>query len=584
MERENFELREFLQTTLEQHEAAREELKSAHEEVLSANEEFQSTNEELETSKEELQSANEELTTTNEELRERNRLLAVLNAELEKARGASERARAYADGIVETVREPLVVLDGDLKVLRVNQAFCHEFGIKPESLEGESLDVVSKALWEDALNEKLSAILATGPVLRDFEVIYNDPRRGTRLLNLNGRKIVGDSDRSELILLGIEDVTETRRWTDALREGSRRKDEFLAMLAHELRNPLGAITHATHVLKVGGQEHLAPMHAMIERQTKRLVRLVNDLLDVARVSRGLIELQRRPVDMRQIVRDAAEAARGRREQQGHVLTLSVPDFPVCVEGDPVRLEQVVANLLENAIKYTEPGGQISVSLTEEGAESVLRVADNGIGIASQNLRQIFDLFTQLEPAKIHGGGGLGLGLTLVRRVLELHGGRIEVRSAGLGQGSEFIAHLPIMTAKARRAPVEESRPEPEQSNGKARRVVVVDDNLDSSSVMSLMFQQWGHEVRSAGTAAAALRLFDDFPPDIAFIDIGLPDMDGYELARRVRALPLGQPLQLVALTGYGTAADRQRAMDAGFDEHIVKPAEADRLAKMVNAA
>ncbi len=224
VERENFELREFLQATLEQHEAAKEELKSAHEEVLSANEEFQSTNEELETSKEELQSANEELTTTNEELRERNRMLAVLNAELEKARSASERARAYADGIVETVREPLVVLDGDLKVLRVNRAFCEEFEVLPERIEGHALDVVSKDLWDEQLNQKLTAILATGPVLADFEVIYNHPGRGTRVLCLNGRKIAGDSDRSELILLAIEDITDTRRRSDAIREGSRRKD------------------------------------------------------------------------------------------------------------------------------------------------------------------------------------------------------------------------------------------------------------------------------------------------------------------------------------------------------------------------
>jgi two-component system CheB/CheR fusion protein len=581
VERENFELREFLQATLEQHEAAKEELRSAHEEVLSANEEFQSTNEELETSKEELQSANEELTTTNDELRERNRQLAVLNAELQKARSASERARAYADGIVETVREPLVVLDGELKVLRVNRAFCDEFSVVPDNIEGHSLDLVSKALWDESLNQKLSAILAAGPVLSDFEVIYNDARLGTRLLCLNGRKIMGDSDRGELILLAIEDVTESRRRNDSLKEGSRRKDEFLAMLAHELRNPLGAITHAITVLKQGRSEHVSAMHGMIERQSGRLVRLVDDLLDVARVSRGLIELQRMPVDLAGIVRQAADAARGKLETQKHVLTVSVPDFPVGVEGDPVRLEQVVSNLLENAIKYTPPGGQIAITLTEEGAESVLRVRDNGIGIAPANLRQVFDMFTQLSPSRTGGSGGLGLGLTVVRRILELHGGRIEVRSDGVGSGSEFVARLPLMSSSLLRP-----RAEPavlETQRGGRKRILVVDDNPDAAAVMSLVLEHWGHEVKTAISGEEAWHTLETFGADVAFIDIGLPDIDGHELGRRLRDAPKRRPARLIALTGYGTAADRQKSMDAGFDEHIVKPADAEHLARMLSA-
>jgi two-component system CheB/CheR fusion protein len=583
VERENFELREFVQATLEQHEAAKEELKSAHEEVLSANEEFQSTNEELETSKEELQSANEELTTTNDELRERNRLLGVLNAELEKARSSSERARAYADGIVETVREPLVVLDDELKVVRVNLAFCNEFSILAERVEGHSLEVVSKNLWDESLNEKLSAILSKGPVLTDFEVVYNDPQLGPRVLCLNGRKIPGDAERDELILLAIEDVTESRRRTDSLRESSRRKDEFLAMLAHELRNPLGAITHAMHILKLGKDEHVPHMHAMIERQTGRLVRLVNDLLDVARVSRGLIELQRKPVDLTPIVRDAAEAARGKLDQRRHVLTVSVPDFPVAVEGDPVRLEQVVSNLLENAIKYTDPGGRISMSLAEEGAEGVLRIADNGIGIAPESIGQVFDLFTQVDTSRTRKGGGLGLGLTVVRRVMELHGGRIEVRSPGLGKGTEFIARLPLMSTTLLRPRAEAAPPEPPLA-ANPRRILIVDDNADSAAAMCLLFQHWGHDVRSAHSSKEALELLGNFQPHIAFIDIGLPDIDGYELARRMQALKGRPQVQLVALTGYGAAADRQRALDAGFDEHVVKPAEAEQLSRLLNAA
>ncbi len=584
VERENQDLREFLQATMEQHEAAKEELKSAHEEVLSANEEFQSTNEELETSKEELQSANEELTTTNEELRERNRLLGVLNKDLDKARVGAERARAYADVIVETVREPLVVLDGGLKVLRVNKAYCTEFETRREQVEGRSLEVVSGGLWGSPLREKLSEILAQGVAVTDFEMPFTHPLNGKRLLSLNARRIVGDAERGELILLAIDDVTESRNRSDALSEGNRRKDEFLAMLAHELRNPLGAISHAIHVLKIGALENAPRMHEMIERQTAHLVRLVNDLLDVARISRGLIELQRQPVDLARIVRQSVEAARGKLELHGHVLSISVPDFPVCVEGDPVRLEQVISNLLENSIKYTEPGGQLNISLMEQGGEGVLQMSDNGIGIAADSIGRVFDLFTQVGPPS-HSGGGLGLGLTVVRRVLELHGGRIEAQSAGLGRGSEFIVRLPLIPASSLRRQAEASGSASvaaPASAVEARRVLIVDDNVDSGETLAMVLAHWGHEVHIADSGEAALRALDAFAAEVAFIDIGLPDISGYELAARVRQKTTPRQIRLVALTGYGTAADRKRAKDAGFDEHVVKPADPDRLAQLLS--
>lgn len=575
------ELREFLQATMEQHEAAKEELKSAHEEVLSANEEFQSTNEELETSKEELQSANEELITTNEELLERNRLLDVLNTELEKARSTSERARAYADGIVETVREPLAVLDDGLKVVRVNHAFCDVFHTTPEHVEGCALREVAATLGEHALSEQLLAVLAQGSTLTDHEVTLELPEGGAHVFLLNARKIVGDAARGALILLAIEDITENRKSTDVLRQDSRRKDEFLAMLAHELRNPLETITHAVHLLKHGAGDRAPRLRDVMERQTIRLARLVNDLLDVARVSRGLIELQRENLDLIPIVRLSAEAAQHKVEQRRHVLTVAVPDAPVCVEGDRVRLEQVVANLLENAIKYTEPGGRIGMTLSEEGDQAVLRVSDNGIGLAPESLDHVFEVFTQVSSSLARSSGGLGLGLTVVRRVLELHEGHIEAHSAGLGQGSEFVVRLPLRPPALIRSQPSTGLEQLALDVPCRRRILIVDDNVDSGEAMSIIFELWGHEVRTSDSGAGALALLEHFKPDVAFVDIGLPDMDGYELCTRLREKSELHSLRLIALTGYGTAADRQRARVAGFDHHVVKPAEPRRLAELL---
>ena len=582
-ERENASIREYLQATLEEHEAVKEELKSAHEEVLSANEEFQSTNEELETSKEELQSANEELTTTNEELRNRNRELGVLNVELETSRALAERARTYADGIVETMLEPLLVLDADVKVARANQAFHVDFRMTREQVEGRLLQEIGNGQWNNApLLEKLQGVLHRGEPLNNWEMGYVLPGIGPRLLSLNARQILGEGERGQLILLSVEDITERRASTESLREGSRRKDEFLAMLAHELRNPLAPITHTLRRLRAGTADP-ATMKAydLLERQTRRLVRLVDELLDVARISRGLIELKREPVDLGATLRQAAEAARVRIEQCQHTLSLELPQGPVYIDGDPVRLEQVVSNLLENAVKYTPPGGRISVTLIPENGSAVLSVRDTGIGLAPQMLERIFDLFTQVDSTLARAGGGLGLGLTVVRRVLELHGGRIEARSAGLGLGSEFIVRLPILPPADRAGPV--VGPATSSGNGavRPRRVLIVDDNADSAESMALLVRAWGHEALVALDAIEALALAVNFKPETALVDIGLPGMNGYELARRLRADPQHRRLHLVAMTGYGRAEDRSAAREAGFDMHFVKPAEMDELQQLL---
>jgi two-component system CheB/CheR fusion protein len=579
LERELAAMRDYLQSTMEQQEAAQEELKSANEEVLSANEEFQSTNEELETAKEELQSVNEELTTTNDELRSRNRELSGLNDELKRTRGISDRARSYADAIVASVREPLLVLGLDLKVLRANPAFYRDFAIRPEQLEGRLLRELAEEQWNvPQLLEVLEGVLSRNAPLDDYEVRYVSPERAPQTLSVSARKIQGDGERTELILLAIENVTKLRVQAEQLANEVHRKDEFLAMLAHELRNPLSPITHAIHLLR-GDGANVPPskLYDLIERQTQRLVRLVDELLDVARISRGHIELKRERVDLIDIVQHAAEASRPRMEERRHTLTLALPEDAVCVEGDPIRLEQIVANLLENASKYTEPGGRIEVSLAEVQGQARLSVRDNGIGLAPDTLESIFGLFAQVDRSLAHSGGGLGIGLTLVRRVLSMHGGTVEARSGGLGQGTEFLIRLPIAPA---RAPPPRQRPSHPSSSAhplatSSHRVLIVDDNADAAQSLALLARAWGHEVAVASDGPSALALAQRFEPQRALVDIGLPGMSGYELARRLRTQH--PQLYLVAMTGYGRETDRREAHSAGFDVHLVKPANPHEL-------
>jgi two-component system CheB/CheR fusion protein len=584
LERESTATRDYLQATLQEHEAVKEELKSAHEEVLSANEEYQSTNEELETAKEELQSANEELTTTNDELGSRNRELSILNEELNTARQISEHARAYADVIVETVREPLLVLDGELKVLRANHAFYVDFETTPAAVEGHIIYDLGDGQWNTPLlREGLLGVLAHNEPMDAHELSRSVAAVGERMLSLNARKIRGDGERAELILLAIEDVTVRHAASDILRNDARRKDEFLAMLAHELRTPLAPIAHAIHLLRlVDVDPKSAKLHSMIERQTQRLARLVDDLLDLARIRRGQIELKRETVDLGAIINHAVDASRLRFEQQNHKLAVTLPEQPIYIEGDPVRLEQVVLNLLENSAKYTAPGGRISLRLEYRGGEAIISLRDNGIGLAPEMLENVFDLFTQVDGSLARSGGGLGVGLNLVRRVLDLHGGRIEAHSEGLGKGTEFVVHLPDKTRPQQPQEIKVTIPA-SAIISRVHRVLIVDDNEDSAESMMMLARSWGHEVAVANDGPVALTLALTFQPHIAMVDIGLPGMDGYEVARRLRKASPDRDLYLMALTGYGRADDVRLAREAGFDEHLIKPTNLDELRRMLES-
>jgi PAS domain S-box-containing protein len=367
-----------------------------------------------------------------------------------------------------------------------------------------------------------------------------------------------------------------------LREADRLKDEFLAMLAHELRNPLAPIRNALHVIKQVTSDGVlvGQMRDVAERQVLHMARLLDDLLDVSRISRGKIELRSEVVDLAAVVRQTAEVVRPMIEERRHDLTLNLAPEPVYVRGDPTRLEQILTNLLNNAAKYTDPGGRITVTVACPEGRAVLRVRDSGIGIAPEMLPRIFELFVQAERRLDRSQGGVGIGLTLVRRLVELHGGTVEASSAGLGQGSEFVVALPALArgpSTAPTAPPDEDAP----MTTKHRRILVVDDNVDSAESLGMLLRLAGQEVQVAYNGQSALALAGTFRPHVVLMDIGMPGMDGYETARRLRQQPGLEKTMLVALTGWGQEEDRRRSLEAGFDRHLVKPIEPEQLTELL---
>jgi signal transduction histidine kinase/DNA-binding response OmpR family regulator len=361
-----------------------------------------------------------------------------------------------------------------------------------------------------------------------------------------------------------------------VQEADRHKNEFLSMLAHELRNPLAPIRNALQILRMRGdsEPETRALQDIMERQVQQLVRLVDDLLDLSRITRGKIRLQTEYVDMVGVIAAAVETSRPLIDARRHDLTVALPPDPLLVRGDPVRLAQVLSNLLNNAAKYTEVGGRIGLTAQRNDGEVVLRVSDNGVGIPREMLSSIFELFTQVDRSLDRAQGGLGIGLTLVHKLVELHNGRVEAFSAGPNQGSEFVVHLPALAE----AP-------PQTTNGAAHtpgkhrpcRVLVVDDNEDAARSLTMLLEIKGHQVHTCHDGPSALKAAEAFGPEVVLLDIGLPGMDGFEVARRLREQPVAAQPLLVALSGYGQAEDQRRSREAGFDHHLVKPAEPETL-------
>jgi PAS domain S-box-containing protein len=507
------------------------------------------------------------------------------------ARDVTERARAEAAlrlsearyrTLVEGAHDVIYSHDLAGNVRTWSSAGERLLGYTAEEVRRVNIaQLVAPEQLEQARQMTALKLAGGGRTAYELEVLAKDGRRV--ILEISSHL---EYDRGTPVgVQGIaRDVTERKRAEEALQEADRRKDEFLATLAHELRNPLAPIRNALYILQMPGTDPavVAEAHGVLGRQVQHLVRLVDDLLDVSRIRRDKIELRKERVELATVVARAVETARVLIDAHGHELTIALPPEPVWVEADLIRLAQVVSNLLHNAAKYTEPGGRISLSGGREGAEIVLRVRDTGVGIEPELLRRIFDPFVQAERSRARAQGGLGVGLTLVRKLAALHGGSVQASSTGLGRGSEFVVRLPA-PAQGRHSDAAACGAEgtPAVPAIPRRRILVVDDSRDAAESLALLLRLEGHEVQVARDGPAALELARRQRPEVAFLDLAMPGMDGYELCRRLRAEPALAPTLLVALTGWGQEADRRRSEEAGFDRHLVKPVEPQSLRRLL---
>ena len=375
----------------------------------------------------------------------------------------------------------------------------------------------------------------------------------------------------------LRDITERKRTEEQLAEANQRKDEFLAMLAHELRNPLAPILNVVQVFKqeATGKPHLQEVTGMVERSLNRIVRIVDDLLDVSRITTGKIELRKERLPLQTAVHQALESVQPLIESRKHELTISMPPEEIWLEADPVRIDQILTNLLSNAAKYTEPGGRIWLNVERLGNDCAITVKDNGIGIKPEMLPRIFELFVQVDHSLERAQGGLGIGLTLVKRLVEMHGGIVEARSGGIGEGSEFVVHLRVVPEYSGHKPEDVQTHHSKEE--KPLRILVVDDNMDTANSLALLLRLKGHQVMTANTGPKGLETAISETPDVVLMDIGLPGMDGCQVAQRIREHPEFASMQLIAISGYGQEADQRRCQQAGFNHHLVKPVDLSKL-------
>ncbi|MCE9593791.1 MAG: CHASE3 domain-containing protein [Planctomycetes bacterium] len=614
-------------------------------------------------------------------------------------------ARAYAERIVDTIPDPLVILEPNLRVRSANLSFYETFGVTRAAVVGRALVDESIGAWGQETATWLARdVLPNGGGESATELEQFVPRRGLRDVVLSARRLRGAGDGEDLILLASRDVTDSRmnerriaellaserdnakrlrqlaaaslslnsvhtrdrvldilrdearsifgtheaaielgpktripaandlsaslvgrdgqvlgsvqlradaqrgepldendeallnqlavvasvaienaRLYEELRDGDRRKDEFLATLAHELRNPLAPVSNSLMILRSTNADDRDRQQALasIERQVALLVRLVDDLLDVSRITRGKVALKKERIDLAEVVARAIEVSRPIVDASGSSLTVQLPSEPVTVLADPARIAQILSNLVNNAAKYTERGGHIRLEVERHANEIVLRVCDDGIGIPADMLPRIFDMFWQVSHALERAQGGMGIGLSLVRHLVDLHGGSVEARSAGLGQGAEFIVRLPIESqTSAPRALPAPGAVEAHERTRRGHRILVVDDNRDSAESLRVLLGLQGHETCAVHDGEAAVLKADEFEPELILLDIGLPRMNGHDVARAIRARR-GTSVMIVAMTGWGQAEDRRRSKEAGFDHHLVKPVDPVLLRKIL---
>lgn len=502
----------------------------------------------------------------------------VLNSEL-RFRGLLERlpAGAYTcdpDGLITYFNHHAVQLWG--RAPKLNDPvdrFCGSF--KLYAIDGSP--ITHDECW-------MALALKHGLEYNGREIIIERPD-GQRRTTLAYANPINNDDGKLLGAVNVLiDISDRKKAEDALQEADRSKNEFLATLAHELRNPLAPIRAAVRILQLKSQPTPESQSALevIDRQTRQMARLVDDLLDIARITSNKLELRREPIELSEVLNAAVETSRPLIDQRAQRLIVKAPAESIRIDGDLVRLAQVISNLLNNAVKYTPRAGRIWLTADREENEAVIKVRDTGMGISAEMLPRIFEMFTQAERAANGSPGGLGIGLTLVKRLVEMHGGTITVHSDGCGSGSEFVVRVPTTTSEPARPDLRVKDTERLATEAPAPiRILVVDDNHDSADSMGLLLKLLGNDVRIVHDGLAAVEAAREFEPRVVLLDIGLPTMDGYEAAQKIRQEPWSSQAVLIAVTGWGRDVDRQRSEQAGFDHHLVKPVDPDELSRLL---
>jgi PAS domain S-box-containing protein len=534
------------------------------------------------------------------------RSVALQNAKsifLARKRAEEElvRTKEWLRVTLASIGDAVITTDTEGCVTSLNPVAEMLTGWSQQEAQGEPLEKVFQIINEDSRHPVENPALRS---LRDGKVV--GLANHTILIAKDGTERAIDDSAAPIqdeqgnllgVVLIFRDVSEqrkdeerlrqseaeTRRALAALTESDRRKDEFLAILAHELRNPLAPIRNAVQIFRAMAPpvKELQWATEVIDRQVHQMTRLVDDLLDVSRITRGKIELRKERVELAAIVNSALEASRPGIEKWGHELTVSIPTEPIQLMADLTRLSQVILNLLNNAAKYMGRAGRIWLTAERQDDHALIRVKDTGIGIPAEMLPRIFDMFTQVDGSLERSEGGLGIGLTLAKRLVQMHGGTIEAHSEGPGTGSEFVVRLPVAVA------AEGEEPRGEEGGGEMdvppamRRILVVDDNQDAAESLGMLLQMMGNEVRTAHDGPEAVEAAAAFRPDVVLLDIGLPKLNGYEVARRIREQDGGADRMLIALTGWGQEEDRRRSKEAGFDHHVTKPVEFADLQKLL---
>jgi PAS domain S-box-containing protein len=490
----------------------------------------------------------------------------------------------FVQGLIEAAPIGVAVVDQNLRYVLANPVY--RLLARNALVTGRSIEEVFAPPIVRIVGPLVRQVLDTDQALHVPECAVSDDVEGWWNISLVPLHEPGGAVTSVLIV--AEDITVRKqaetgllRSQDALRDADRRKDEFLATLAHELRNPLAPIRTAAQILgspKLAAQQ-LQWAHNVIQRQVGHMALLLDDLLDIARITRGKLEVRKERVRLTEVVDSAVEAARPLLDGKHHHFSVTLPAAELWLEADPLRLSQVLSNLLTNSAKYTDPAGHIELSVSVQDHLLCLSVKDDGIGIAPESLNKIFEMFSQVDSASARSEGGLGIGLALVKGIVDLHGGTVGARSAGPGLGSEFTVSLPLAPAEA---VATASNPNAPPLAVTGLRVIVADDNKDAADALAMLLELSGHEVRVAHGGRAALSLAQTFRPDVVILDIGMPDLSGYEVAEQLRREPWGESIMLIALTGWGRDDDRQRATAAGFDQHMTKPVDPEKLEALIS--